>query len=316
MRLGKLDNDTLQQLVLDKFSHTRPESLCSPEIGLDCATLDLGGDLAVLSCDPITSAGLAQLGRLTVNVSCNDAAAAGAEPVGLLVTLLAPPQASETEIGRIADDIAAAAKNAGVDILGGHTEVTDAVARYVTCATIIARMPRGMELCGMQEGDEIVMTKYAGLEGTAILLSDHADRLAAVPPIPFDLDAALSVVPESRIAVLHGAHAMHDVTEGGVLGALWEMGRLYGCGLYVDTARIPVLNATREICAVLSLEPLRLIGSGSMLIACRDASSLCAKLKAAGIPAVCIGRAVGAGVRDQNDCLIEPPEADEIYSLS
>lgn len=316
MRLGKLDNDVLEALVLQKFIKRRPESLAAPQIGLDCATLDLAGDLAVLSCDPITSAGIAHLGRLTVNVCCNDAAAAGAEPVGMLVTLLAPPFATEAEIARIADDLADAARRANVDILGGHTEVTDAVTRYTTCSSVIARMSRDRILCGMQAGDAIVMTKWAGLEGTAIIVADYAQRLDVVPAIPLDLDDALSVVPEGRIAMLHGAHAMHDVTEGGVLGALWEMASLYGCGVQLDSGAIPVLDATRDICAQLSLNPLRLIGSGSMLIACPDGKALVNALLAAGIHATLIGHAEGDALLDQNGDAIAPPGADEIYHLS
>lgn len=80
MRLGKLDNDQLVRLVLDKFVSRRSETVNAPGIGRDCALVDFSGDLTAVSCDPITSAGIGQLGRLTVHVNCNDAAAAGAEP--------------------------------------------------------------------------------------------------------------------------------------------------------------------------------------------------------------------------------------------
>lgn len=316
MRLGKLDNDKLEELVLGKFQSLRPEALGTPEIGLDCATLDLGSDLAVLSCDPITSAGIGHLGQLTVNVCCNDAAAAGAEPVGLLVTLLAPPHATETDIGRIADDIAAAARLANVDILGGHTEVTDAVTRYVTSTSVIARIGRDQALCGILPGDDIVMSKFAGLEGTAIILADYGNRLSTLPALTFDPMSALSVVPESRVAMQNGAHAMHDVTEGGVLGAIWEMGSLHGCGIRVDTKAIPVLPVTGAICSELGLDPLRLIGSGSLLIACPNGSALCAALAHAGIPAAIIGHAEGTEITDHAGNSISPPAADEIYRLS
>ena len=175
MRLGKLSNEQLEALVLSKFKKTRPESLGAPQIGEDCAALDFQGDLIELSTDPITSARINTIGALTVHVSCNDAAAAGADPVALMVTLLAPPSATEAEIGRIADDLAAAAKNAGVDIVGGHTEVTDAVTRYVTNTTVIARIARDRILPGPSAGDEIVMTKWAGLEGSAIIASDYPE---------------------------------------------------------------------------------------------------------------------------------------------
>ncbi|MDO4573132.1 MAG: AIR synthase-related protein, partial [Clostridia bacterium] len=300
----------------DKFRRSRPESLRAPAVGLDCATLDLGGDLAVLSCDPITSSGIEHLGRLTVHVCCNDAAAAGAEPVGLLVTLLAPPDGTEADIGRIADDIAEAAGHAGVDILGGHTEVTDAVTRYVTSSAVLARLPRQAALRGLRRGDDIVMTKYAGLEGSAILLADHAGRLPAPPAPPDNLLEMISVVPESRVAMRHGASAMHDVTEGGVLGALWEMCELGGCGIRVDTARIPLLPVTRALCAGLRLDPLRLIGSGSLLIACPDGEAMRRALEREGVPAALIGRAEGEALTDERGARIPPPAADEIYRLS
>lgn len=319
MRLGKLDNDDLERLILNKLPHTRSESLCAPGVGQDCATLDLSGDLVVLSCDPITSAGIEHLGRLTVHVSCNDAAAAGAEPVGLLVTLLAPPDAVETELARIADDLAAASAEAGVDILGGHTEVTDSVTRIVTCTTVVARQPKGRSLTGMRAGNDIVMTKYAGLEGTTILAADYAERLCALSAQELceahALREQLSVVPESRIAMRCGATAMHDVTEGGILGAAWEMAYVAGCGIRLDVDHIPVLPVTRTMCSILGLDPLRLISSGSMLIACADGGALVNALTLAGIHAACIGKAEGSGLFTLQGAPIDPPGADEIYRL-
>lgn len=320
MRLGKLDNDDLERLILHKLRHTRSESLCAPEIGQDCAVLDLDNDLVVLSSDPITSAGIGQIGRLTVHVSCNDAAAAGAEPVGLLVTLLVPPNATEGDIDRIANDLSSAASDAGVDILGGHTEITDCVTRMVTCATVVARQSKSGKLRGLLPGDDVVMTKYAGLEGTTILAGEYADRLRALPEGMLDealaLTGCLSVVPESKIALQNGATAMHDVTEGGILGAAWEMAYVGNCGVCIDLDRIPVLPVTQQICDVFGLDALRLISSGSMLIACIDGDALVAALCDAGIPAVKIGKACGTGLTTVDGTKIEAPGADEIYRVT
>ena len=319
LRLGKLDNDDLDRLVLKKFRRVRPESLSSPTIGQDCAVVDLNGDLLVLSCDPITSASVAHLGRLTVHVSCNDAAAAGAEPVGLLVTLLMPPSGTMEQIAQIADDLSKAAQLANVDILGGHTEVTDAVTRAVTSATVIARQSRNQVLRGMRPGDDIVMTKYAAVEGTTILAEDFPDRVSAVSPELLNaaraLSGQLSIVPESKIAMRHGAVAMHDVTEGGVLGASWELGFANNCSVMIDSSKIPVRDETRALCAALSLDPLRLIGSGSLLIACENGQSLCEALLTQGIPASVIGRAIEGNVSYADGEPLEEPHADEIYRL-
>jgi hydrogenase maturation factor len=319
LRLGKLDNDDLDRLVLKKFRRVRAESLSTPTIGQDCAVVDLDSDLLVLSCDPITSASVLHLGRLTVHVSCNDAAAAGAEPVGLLVTLLMPPTGTMEQISQIACDLSSAAQLANVDILGGHTEVTDAVTRAVTSATVIARQKRNQALRGMRPGDEIVMTKWAAVEGTSILAEDFQDRLSSVPASLLQsartLSAQLSIVPESKIAMQYGAVAMHDVTEGGVLGASWELGFANACSVEIDSTKIPVREDTRALCRALALDPLRLIGSGSLLIACADGNALCNALIKNGIPAAVIGRAIEGGTSIVDGAVLNEPHADELYKL-
>ena len=319
LRLGKLDNDDLERLVLHKFRRVRSESLSAPASGPDCATLDFSNDLIVLSCDPITSASSAHLGRLTVHVCCNDAAAAGAEPVGLLVTLLLPPASSLEEIGRIADDLSSAAQLANVDILGGHTEVTDSVTRPVTSAAVVARQARGKALVGMKPGDEIVMTKSAAIEGTTILAEDFPHLLGRIPAETLakarTFSGKLSIVPESVVAIQFGAVAMHDVTEGGVLGAVWELAYANGCGAEVFSNRISVSAETASLCAEAGLDPLRLIGSGSLLIACANGDALVHALQSRGIEAAVIGRAIAGTACLFDGSIMEEPHADEIYRL-
>ena len=138
MRIGKLSNEQLDKLILSKLRHTRDEVICAPSIGVDCTAVYLEHGLAVLSCDPITAAETG-IGRLTVNVSCNDAAASGAEPIGLMVTFLLPHDITEEQICDLADELVEAAAASNVDIIGGHTEITPAVNRIVTCATVIAK---------------------------------------------------------------------------------------------------------------------------------------------------------------------------------
>ena len=319
MKLGKLDNDTLERLILDRFRKTRPESFGAPRIGMDCAMLDFQGDLIVTSCDPITSADAKHIGALSVHVNCNDAAAGGAEPVALLVTLLLPPESTEETVAMIANDLQAAAELAGVDIIGGHTEVTDAVTRVTTCTTVLARTPRAKMLVGAKPNDAIVMTKWAGLEGTMLIASDHAELLSSLPHETVEqargLSSHLSVVPESRIAMRLGAHAMHDVTEGGVLGAVWELAAQSRLGAIVDSDAIPVLPETKAISAAVGVDPYRLMASGSMLIACENGEEMADALNAAGIPAAVIGRITEHDFRFADGSPLDPPGADELYRL-
>ncbi len=317
MRIGKLENSELESLILSKFRKIRPESLTVPRVGEDCAALDMGGDLIVMSMDPITSSGDTSLGVLSVHVNCNDAICMGAEPVGLLVTLLLPPDYPTERIGRIADDLAAAARVAHVDILGGHTEFTDAVTRPITCTSVVARMPKDRQLTGIRPGDDLVMTKTAALEGTAILATEHGDRLSALPSSLLQeaegYFSLLSVVPEGKVALDHGCHAMHDVTEGGILGAAWEICYAGGLGLRLDKSAIPMTEATRRIAETAGIDPLRLLGSGSLLIACPDGAAMTEALRQAGIPAAVIGAVARSGFSDIDGTDIDPPREDALY---
>ncbi len=319
MRIGKLDNATLDALILSKCQPHRKESLCAPAVGQDCTSLDLFGDLLVTSCDPITSAHWTHLGALSVHVNCNDAAAAGAEPVGLLVTLLMPPSGTEAQIDRIADDLLSAAADVHVDVLGGHTEVTESVTRPITCTTVLARANRSNRLIGAKRNDDLVLTKWAGLEGSMLAATDFPQLLTALPKETLEtcrgFGRYLSVVPESRIAMENGAHAMHDVTEGGVLGAAWELASLSGLGAVIDRTAIPVRPETAAICAALQLDAARFISSGAMLIACADGASLCKALQQHDIPAAVIGRVTPQDFLLADGTPFLPSEADELYKI-
>lgn len=322
MRIGKLDNAALDRLILSKFESKREEVICSPQIGADCAAVNFGDKIAVFSTDPITAASN-NIGRLTVCVSCNDAAAAGAEPIGLLVTVLAPESVTEIELDELASEIAIAAKEANVDIIGGHTEVTTAVNRIVTSATVIAKTinDRPIEASrDMRIGNSLVMTKHAGLEGMSIIAADHFERIADYVSqnereelLSWSLHT--SVVPEGKFAAINGATGMHDVTEGGILGAAWEMGYSAGLGIEIDLSKIPLRSITRRIASALNIDPYKLISSGCMLISCDDGEKMVEGLASIGIEAAVIGRVIESGAFLTDGRKISPPTADEIYKL-
>jgi hydrogenase expression/formation protein HypE len=273
MKIGKLDNAVLEKTVLGSIKKIRTDVLVGPGIGEDCAALDFGEEACVLTTDPITGAGIHQ-GRLAVHVCLNDIASSGAEPVGLLLTILAPPDATVQEIQNIQAEAAKTAEEMGVEIIGGHTEITDAVTRMVVSATAVGRVPkkRLLKTGGALPGDGLFLTKSAGLEGSLILSSDRKDHLKAVLDAEdwAELEAmaqAVSVVPDGRIASGCSVHAMHDVTEGGVLGAIYEMCDAGNCGCDIVRSAIPIQKSTEKICGHFKIDPLKLISSGAMLIA-------------------------------------------------
>ncbi len=326
MRIGKLSNRDLERLVLSRvpFAGTAAES--GPSVGLDCAVMEMGeGMRLVLSSDPITAAE-SDAGRLAVQISCNDIAAAGVRPAGIMIVLVVPPDCTEEHLTAIMDQTADAAARIGVRIAGGHTEVSDAVNRVMITTTAFGWTRGDVVLAsGAKPGDTLLMTKTAGLEGTAILARDRRDRLLSiVTEAELGLAEAMleriSVVPEGMAAAGAGVHAMHDATEGGVLGACWELCRASGTGCLVRSRDIPVHPVTARIAGVFGIDPLRLIASGSMILATDRPSELLAAMAAEGIECTSIGTVDDGMCRvvlaDGTIADLAPPEADELYKTA
>ncbi len=318
MRIGKLDNETLEQLILSHYRHYRPEVKTGPGIGEDCAVLDFGEYNCVLSTDPITGA-VRDIGRLAVTVSCNDIASNGTEPLGLLLTMMLPPETTEAQMEQIAADAAAEADRIGVEIIGGHTEITPAVRVPIVSVTAVGRQIAASAVERAAEpGDILIVTKALGLEGTGILASDRRELLSEFLTEE-ELEEALSclqetsVVKEGVLAGRAGAGPMHDITEGGLLGAVWELCRIAGTGASIDMDLVPVRPVTKKICQHLQLNPYRLISSGSMLIVVRPhrLPELQQKFEDAEIDYTIIGT-----MTERSEGMpIDPPSADELFRI-
>ena len=166
------------------------------------------------------------------------------------------------------------------------------------------------------------MTKWAGTEGTAIL-AEEKESLLKEHMTAEELETArgfkafLSVGKESEIAFAHGATAMHDATEGGILGAVWEVAECSGCGVEVFAEEIPVREETAKICGTLGIDPLRLISSGTMVVATDNGQELAENLRQSGVPAVVIGKVTESGrflVSGGKKTPLEQPETDALYA--
>lgn len=326
MKIGKVPENVLKRAVFKQVRHRRPEVILHAGVGEDCGAAVLAPDEAfVFSTDPITGADQG-MGTYAVHITANDLASAGAEPVGILTSILLPPGTREIKLRRIMEEIEAACRELQIEVMGGHTEVTDVVNKPVITVTGVGKVKRAeiVSTAGLRPGDELVMTKWAGLEGTAILAAEHREDL--VQRLPEELvDTAagfiqyLSVVPDAAVAVQTGVTAMHDVTEGGIFGALWEMGEASGVGIITDIQKIPIRQETIEICEFYGINPYQLISSGSMLIGCTQGNLLVERLQEAGIPAAVIGRAVEGNDRvvmhGDEKRFLEPAGSDEIYQV-
>jgi hydrogenase expression/formation protein HypE len=331
LKIGKLDNDVLKKIVLDKIRLKRPEVRTRASVGEDCAVIDFGEYECVISTDPIT-ADVKDIGRLAIHISCNDIASNGIEPLGITLACMLPPGVTEQDVARIMEQASEAAEEAGVEIIGGHTEVTPVVTQPVIVSTAFGRGLAGASQSAkrMRPGDLLLMTKTAGLEGTGIIAADKAEELADVLTEE-ELEHArgmlrkVSVVREGIAAGRIGTTGMHDVTEGGIYGAVWEMCRASGLGVRIDATSIPVDPVTVKICDHYGLDWHRLISSGCMLISALPSKAYdiviaCQRMDPP-VEACVIGRVYesGAGVKilsgDGRETKIDPPGADELYKV-
>ena len=338
LKTGKLDSDLLKQIVIDKINYKRPEVLTRAGVGEDCAVVDYGDYECVMSTDPITAA-VSDIGRLAIHISCNDIASNGIQPLGIMLAVMLPVGTTEEDIELIMDQAAKAAEACEVEIIGGHTEITAAVNQPVIVSTAIGRGRKNQSASAenIQIGDVILMTKSAGLEGTGIIAGDYAEELRAVLSAE-ELEQAselldhVSVVRDGVTAGAVGTHGMHDITEGGILGAVWEMCQISHVGAEVWEDSIPILPETEKICAHFDINPLRLISSGSMVIIVpkEKKEEMEKAMEEAGVPASVIGiireekediclisRTETCGVEGKGRIKrkIDPPYADELYKV-
>lgn len=325
METGKIPESVLRRSVLKQLTTRREEVLIHAGVGEDCSAFVTGDDEAVvLSTDPITGTSK-DIGTFAFHITANDIASSGAELIGLLLTVILPPETEEEQLKRIMGEISGLAAENGVEILGGHTEVSPAVNQPLISVTGVGKARRGriVRTGGLEAGQELVLTKWAGLEGTAILAAEREAFLEERLPAELVETAKtfkdlLSVVPESRVAVESGASAMHDVTEGGVFGALWEMASASHVGIEVDLKKIPIRQETIEICEAFSINPYQLISSGSMLIGTDHGSRLTEELRRAGIHSAVIGYATPGRdrvvINGDERRFLEPPRADELFT--
>lgn len=324
MEIGKLSNRALGEIVFNNIKYKRKEVLQGAAIGMDNAIIDFGEEVCIISTDPITGA-TKDIGKLAIHISCNDVASSGAEPIGVLLTILAPPSTTIEDIDLIMKEAGEAAEELKVEIMGGHTEITDAVNRVVISTTVLGKQLRKnmIDPSGVKVGDKVLITKYAGVEGTSILAKEMEEYLMEKLDRKRIIEAQkmgdmISVVKEGLICGEIGVNYMHDITEGGVLGAVWEGAMAINKGIKIYEELIPIMDVTREIASILKIDPYKLISSGSMLIIADDekASIIEEKLKGEGIKVSQIGEVIEEGIiikRKDKEENIPPPASDELY---
>ena len=299
--VGKLPLEHLRSLLRHPSKHD-PRLLIGPQIGEDASVIDAGDRYLVVATDPVTFA-TDQIGRYAVHVNANDVAVMGARPLWFVVVMLLPENRTTPELAEeIMADVRAACEELDVALGGGHTEITQGIDRPILVGQMLGEVAptRLVRKTRIAKGDQILLTQGVAIEGTAILAREKPERLrdridadVLARAARFLIEPGISVVSAALAAANVGeaVHAMHDPTEGGLATGLFELVAPGGLGLQVIRERIPVFPETNSICRALSLDPLKLLASGALLIAVApDGADLVVRaIEATGAPAAVIG---------------------------
>lgn len=328
--MGKLPNDLLEEF-LDRFAFNDPSLLFFPKVGEDTAAVDISREeVLILKSDPITFV-TDSIGHYAVMINANDIATSGATPRWFLTTLFFPCDTTPSEIWQVMRELHAACQKLDITLCGGHTEITDAVTRPVVTGMLAGTVARSelIDKRHMQPGDRVLLSKAVAVEGTAIIATEFSEKLKRLGMSEDELAACRQFV--SRISILEEAHiaknfqqvtAMHDITEGGLATAVSELSIAGGYRIRIDLGAIPIFSETQKICRLLDINPMGLIGSGSLLICCRKGVSeeIMACISRAGIGIACIGEILEKGrgieaVKDGAPAAWPHFEVDEITRL-
>ena len=311
--------------VLRKIKTKREEVVCGAGIGVDCAVLSFDeGEETVLSTNPV-SAPADRVCVYGMHRALNNVAAAGAEPVCVLISAMFP---AGTEESVIQDMMAQAEEICGqyrVQLSGGHTELTETTVQPVLTVTGVGKRRKAEgDTRAVKPGQDVVVSKWIGLEGTVRIAREYREALLARYPARMideaaDFERFLSIIPEAATARKSGVCGIHDVSQGGIFGALWEMANGAGVGLEIDLKKLPVRQETIELCEFYDLNPYELSSGGCLLMTAEDGNSLVMALGKKGIPAVVVGKTTAGNDRvlfnEEERRFLEPPKTDQLYKL-
>ena len=343
MKVGKVSSNVLKRSVLRQVHRGKKFVLNGAGIGENCAifTSSNGDVIAEIMKEAAVAGSGALTGQRSLALekdigepivsmkqlmqSCANAlSSAGAIPRTAMITILLPKQAEESEIKELMREADEACKMLDIQITGGQTRVTSATEITVAVVSMSGIIERNANVLtsGVNPGQDIVISKWIGLEGTAYLADIKREEILKKYP-EYLVDEALlfsqfySTVPEAAIALKSGVCGMHNASEGGILGAIWELAEKAGVGLTMELKKLPIRQETVEICECLGINPYELKCGGCLIMTSSDGLKLKSDLEAAGIPAAIVGK-----ITDSNDRIIlnddeirfmDRPKQDELY---
>ena len=337
LSFGKISLEILREL-LNNRGYDRTTGIIQPaELGVDVAVLDLqmikdeinsfyntsSTPYLVYKADPITFP-TPNPSRYLIIVNQNDLSTSGAIPFGVTVSIIIPQNTTKAKLLDIQKKLSETCIERKITILGGHTEVSESCNKPILSASMLGFVPPEYYIPRLpQTGDAIICSGWVGAEGTSIILSESSktfkDSLGK-SLVLFGMNLGENLDVSKRVLSCnkkwHDAiHMVHDATEGGIFGALYECLINKGLGCNIELSKIPVAPVTKILGEMLDFNPYELISSGAILLFCdnRYASDIVEELNKEDIPAAIIGYARKEldNIRINKTTLL-PPKSDQI----
>ena len=301
-KLGKIHPDFFNQHIYHKLGAPDASVLVKPQNGVDFGVVDLGDQVMVLSTDPFFIAkelGIEKAAWFAVHIIASDVAVSGIRPRYLAIDLNLPPQISEDELVRLWDAVHKECRRLGISVVTGHT------ARYAGCnypmvggATMFG-LGKKKELINpcAKVGDVIIISKGPAIETTGLMAAYFPELLEAKYGNSFlkraqNVFYQMSTVKDASIASsIGGLTAMHDATECGVWGGLFEIAQHSRVGMHIDLNKIILQEEVLLVCSYFGIDPYKSISEGTLLATAnnRKAKFIVSALEASGIPASIVG---------------------------
>lgn len=332
MKIGKISENVYKRSVLKELMHKRKEIINGAGIGEDCAILAFyEGEVPAAEKKMVTGittvTGITKdVGGIAIHRAANDLAASGGEPVAVMFSLLLPENTEEAELKNIIRQMEETCSQLNIQITGGHTEIAADIKHPVLTVSGTGKsIDNTYRLSSMAKPDQdVVISKWIGLEGTSVIAKEKQEELVKRFSTEYienaiGFDRYLSIIPEAATAIKSGTGAMHNVTHGGIFGALWEMAESSGVGLEIDLKRIPVRQETIEICNYFDINPYELMSTGCLLMTSENGYDLAECLKRDDIEATVIGKTTGNNdrliINEDEKRFLTPPVTDELYKI-
>lgn len=320
---GKIDREFFADRIAPRLGAERDDVALGPTHGVDFGLLDLGETGLAVATDPISvlpGLGFERAGRFALHIVLSDVAVSGQLPTHLAVSLALPEATTAEQFDALWGAIHAECEELGTSIVTGHTaQYPGADYPWVGAATAMAVCdPENVvRPDGAQPGDHLLVTRGPAVETTGLFASLYPEELGERGLDAGTVAEAAERLEEVRLArdavaaaEAGDVSAMHDATEGGLLGAFCEMAGAADVRFEVDPADVPVRPGVEAVCDALGVDPWTVTTSGTLVLAVppEDAEAVRAALEARGTPVGFAGDVVeGSGVRFRGEEWTDPP---------